>query len=217
NGVDEERPNVNIICKRHRFISQIKFLTRVMSPSTAANFVGSILAVDAAVSSAIHTAAKPFLPPFILLLLEISADFRFSFPVSLSLLLSPPLRPFLIPFLLGLLLDLIFVGIVKMIFRRARPAYNHPSMSAAVSADHYSFPSGHASRVFFVAASVHFFTYSSPMVVVGVWIWATVTAVSRILLGRHYVLDVAAGACLGVLEALFALRFLRFDQIFGWW
>ena len=54
-------------------------------------------------------------------------------------------------------------------------------------------------------------------VVVGVWIWATVTAVSRILLGRHYVLDVAAGACLGVLEALFALRFLRFDQIFGWW
>ncbi|CAN6920952.1 unnamed protein product [Brassica oleracea] len=211
-----------------------------MSPSTAANFVGSILAVDAAVSSVIHTAAKPFLPPLILLLLEISADFRFSFPVSLSLLLSPPLRPFLIPFLLGLLLDLIFVGIVKMIFRRARPAYNHPSMSAAVSADHYSFPSGHASRVFFVAASVHFFTYSSPMVspsysfldgwvrdrgdgvvkgevVVGVWIWATVTAVSRILLGRHYVLDVAAGACLGVLEALFALRFLRFDQIFGWW
>ncbi|KAJ4912899.1 putative lipid phosphate phosphatase beta [Raphanus sativus] len=111
-------------------------------------------------------------------------------------------------------------------------------MSAAVSADHYSFPSGHASRVFFVAASVHFFTRSSSQmasprsetfldgwvrdggegvvkgeVLVGVWIWATVTAVSRILLGRHYVLDVAAGACLGVLEALFALRFLRFEQV----
>ncbi|KAF8092482.1 hypothetical protein N665_0413s0024 [Sinapis alba] len=209
-----------------------------MSPSTAATFVGSILALDAAVSTAIHTAAKPFLPPFILLILEISADFRFSFPVSLSLLFSPPLRPFLIPFLLGLLLDLIFVGIVKLIFRRARPAYNHPSMSAAVSADHYSFPSGHASRVFFVAASVHFFTsvaieapgYSfldgwvrdrgdgvvKGEVLMVVWIWATVTALSRILLGRHYVLDVAAGACLGVLEALFALRFLRFEQIFVW-
>lgn len=212
-----------------------------MSPSTAATFLGPILAFDAAVSTAIHTAAKPFLPPFILILLEISADFRFSFPVSLSLLLSPPLRPFLIPFLLGLLLDLIFVGIVKLIFRRPRPAYNHPSMSAAVSADHFSFPSGHASRVFFVAASVHFFTRSSSQmasprsetfldgwvrdggegvvkgeVLVGVWIWATVTAVSRILLGRHYVLDVAAGACLGVLEALFALRFLRFDQVLEW-
>lgn len=208
-----------------------------MSPSTAASFIGPILAVDAAVSSAIHTAAKPYLPPFLLLLLEISADFRFSFPVSLSLLLSPPLRPFLIPFLLGLLLDLILVGLVKLIFRRARPSYNHPSMSAAVSADHYSFPSGHASRVFFVAASVHFFTsvvaaeaverYSfldgwvrdrrdvKGEVVVVVWIWATVTAVSRILLGRHYVIDVAAGACLGVLEALFALRFLRFEHIFG--
>lgn len=210
-----------------------------MSPSTAAILVGPISAVDAAVSRAIHTAAKPFLPPFLLLLLEISADFRFSFPVSLSLLLSPPLRPFLIPFLLGLLLDLIFVGIVKLIFRRARPAYNHPSMSAAVSADHYSFPSGHASRVFFVAASVHFFTAAliAPVegtsysfldgwirdrsdgevkgeVVVIVWMWATVTAISRILLGRHYVLDVAAGACLGILEALFALRFLRFEHIF---
>uniref|UniRef100_A0A1J3EBP2 Putative lipid phosphate phosphatase beta n=1 Tax=Noccaea caerulescens TaxID=107243 RepID=A0A1J3EBP2_NOCCA len=212
-----------------------------MSPATSTILVGPILAVDAAVSRAIHTAAKPLLPPFLLLLLEISADFRFSFPVSLSLLLSPPLRPFLFPFLLGLLLDLIFVGIVKLTFRRARPAYNHPSMSAAVSADHYSFPSGHASRVFFVAASVHFFTsvVETPTadpsytfldewirdhrdgvvkgnVVVAVWIWATVTAVSRILLGRHYVLDVAAGACLGILEALFALRFLRFDleQIF---
>lgn len=207
-----------------------------MSPSPSTILVGPILAVDAAVSHAIHTAAKPFLPPFLLLLLEISADFRFSFPVSLSLLLSPPLRPFLIPFLLGLLLDLIFVGIVKLTFRRARPAYNHPSMSAAVSADHYSFPSGHASRVFFVAASVHFFSAAvvAPVadpsysfldgwirdhrdgdvkgnVVVAVWIWATVTAISRILLGRHYVLDVAAGACLGILEALFALRFLRLD------
>lgn len=212
-----------------------------MSPSTAAIIFGPILAVDATVSRAIHTAAKPFLPPFLLLLLEISADFRFSFPVSLSLLLSPPLRSFLIPFLLGLLLDLILIALVKLIFRRARPAYNHPSMSAAVSADHYSFPSGHASRVFFVAASVHFFSAAAeatmvdpsysfldgwirdnhdgdvkPEVVVVVWIWATVTAFSRILLGRHYVLDVAAGACFGIVEALFALRFLRFEEkIFG--
>lgn len=236
--------NLFRLLKRRRFaldsLNTLKTTTS-MSPSTAAIIIGPILAVDAAVSRAIHTAAKPLLPPFLLLLLEISADFRFSFPVSISLLLSPPLRPFLIPFLLGLLFDLIFVGIVKLIFRRARPAYNHPSMSAAVSADHYSFPSGHASRVFFVAASVHFFSavVEAPMVgpsysfldgwirdhndgdvkgevVVAVWIWATVTAISRILLGRHYVLDVAAGACLGILEALFALRFLRFDEmIFG--
>ncbi|CAN8274198.1 unnamed protein product [Cochlearia groenlandica] len=211
-----------------------------MSPSTSTPslIIGTILSYDATVSRAIHTAAKPYLPPILLLLLEISADFRFSFPISLSLLLSPPLRPFLIPFLLGLLLDLIFVGIVKLVFRRPRPSYNHPSMSAAVSADHYSFPSGHASRVFFVAASVQFFSAvteaSSPMedssftfldgwvrdrsdgVVKGeilmiVWIWAIVTAISRILLGRHYVLDIVAGACLGIVEALFALWFLRFE------
>ncbi|CAA7014812.1 unnamed protein product [Microthlaspi erraticum] len=102
-----------------------------MSPAI---LVGPIFAVDAAVSRAIHTAAKPLLSPFLLLLLEISADFRFSFPLSLSLLLS--LIPFRsVPFLL----DLIFVGIVKLTFRRARPV-----SIIAVSAGHYSFRSGHA-------------------------------------------------------------------------
>ncbi|XP_010539692.1 PREDICTED: probable lipid phosphate phosphatase beta isoform X3 [Tarenaya hassleriana] len=212
-----------------------------MAPSTPPSpLLGRILAADASVSGAIHTAAKPFLPPSLLLLLEISADFRFSFPVSLSLLLSPPLRPFLHPFLVGLLLDLLLVGAVKLlVFRRSRPAYNHPSMSAAVSADHSSFPSGHASRVFFVAAAVHFFSSASAAPVSGIgysflddwvrdrdgdvkgevvavlWGWACVTAMSRVLLGRHFVLDVAAGACLGILEALFVLRFMRLEEIFG--
>ncbi|KAI9076601.1 hypothetical protein K1719_041366 [Acacia pycnantha] len=40
------------------------------------------------------------------------------------------------------------------------------------------------------------------------WTWALATAFSRITLGRHYVLDIFVGACLGVLEALFTLRFL---------
>ncbi|CAF1711211.1 unnamed protein product [Brassica oleracea var. botrytis] len=103
---------------------------------------------------------------------------------------------------------------------RSNPRWNHktnlpsrsslsPQCHAAVSADHYSFPSGDTSRVFFVAASDHGGVKGE--VLVAVWVWATVTAVSRILLGRHYVLDVAA--FLGVLEALFALRFLRLEHI----
>ena len=47
-----------------------------------------------------------------------------------------------------------------------------------------------------------------------VWTWAIITALSRITLGRHYVLDVLAGAFVGVLEGLFAFRFLRFEDFF---
>ncbi|KAI9076581.1 hypothetical protein K1719_041567 [Acacia pycnantha] len=45
------------------------------------------------------------------------------------------------------------------------------------------------------------------------WTWALATAFSRITLGRHYVLDIFVGACLGVLEALFTLRFLSFQLL----
>ncbi|CAA7060087.1 unnamed protein product [Microthlaspi erraticum] len=102
-----------------------------MSPATSTILVGGRRRVsrDSHGGEATTPAVSPPTPRDL-------CRFPILLPVSLSLLLSPPLRPFLIPFLLGLLLDLIFVGIVKLTFRRARPAYNHPSMSAAVSADH---------------------------------------------------------------------------------
>jgi len=39
--------------------------------------------------------------------------------------------------------------------------------------------------------------------------WAAATSISRVLLGRHFVCDVIAGACLGVLEALIVFHFLN--------
>ncbi|XP_021901945.1 probable lipid phosphate phosphatase beta [Carica papaya] len=218
------------------------------NPPTATPLPRHLLTVDATLSHALHTLTKPILPHSFLLLLEYSADFRLSFPVSLALLLAPPLSPlrfsFLLPFVVGLLLDLVFIGFVKTLFRRSRPHYN-PSMSPVISIDNFSFPSGHATRVFFVAASVSLsaaaierfaLTFSSKpwgesgngwfldrwipddynkedmtrAIVFGVWIWASLTAISRVLLGRHFLLDVLAGACFGILEALFVFRFLRF-------
>ncbi|XP_050376664.1 probable lipid phosphate phosphatase beta [Argentina anserina] len=211
------------------------------------------VAIDTKISQKIHILAKPFLPHSLLLLLELSADFRLFFPVALSLLLAPLLtpgpipnpnpnsgpihllRPFLSPLLLGLLLDLALIGLIKFIVRRARPVYN-ATMSVAVSVDHFSFPSGHASRVCFVAAlfylsaaaladAVFHLRSTSPAVerwigsdqgrtvsvlVSVVWAWAAATSISRILLGRHFVSDVFAGACLGVGEGLVAFHFLRF-------
>lgn len=86
-------------------------------------------------------------------------------------------------------------------------------MKPAVSIDNFSFPSGHASRVCYIAAFVSFLDDFSETYwfVLSVWAWATLTSFSRVLLGRHFVLDVLAGACLGVLEAVFVFRFLWFS------
>lgn len=65
-----------------------------------------------------------------------------------------------------------------------------------------SFPSGHASRAFFV---LMFFTLLDPMPYImwpPMFAWATSVAVSRLLMYRHHILDVFAGVLLGCLEAL---------------
>jgi membrane-associated phospholipid phosphatase len=185
---------------------------------SSSKLLGRLISTDASISHHLHTITRPLLAHSLLLLLELSADFRLFFPISLSLLLSPTLlRPFLPPLLLGLLLDLAFVGLVKLIFRRPRPPHNNAStMNIAVSVDHFSFPSGHASRVCFVASLAHLSAAALPdykalnYALLLVWVWAVLTSVSRVLLGRHFLSDVIAGACLGVLEALFAFHFLRF-------
>lgn len=66
----------------------------------------------------------------------------------------------------------------------------------------YSFPSGHASRAFFVLL---FFTVLDPVAYIfwpPLFAWATSVAFSRLLLCRHHILDVVAGALLGAFEVL---------------
>ncbi|OWM71824.1 hypothetical protein CDL15_Pgr017707 [Punica granatum] len=174
--------------------------------------------IDAALSRTLHH--HNLFPRPLFLLLELSADFRLFFPLALSIFLSPTLsallRPFLVPLLLGLLLDLALIGLIKIVFRRPRPVYNK-NMSVAVSVDHYSFPSGHSSRVCFVAAlfyltseSIKRAAVADHRLVLWAWLWAAATSVSRVLLGRHYAFDVFVGSCLGVLEGLFAFHYLSF-------
>ncbi|KAH7545289.1 probable lipid phosphate phosphatase beta [Ziziphus jujuba] len=218
-----------------------KRTTTTTTTAPRAAVTGRLINLDSTLSQQIHNLTKPFLPRAIFLLLELSADFRLFFPVSVALLLAQipnstaTLRPFLSPLILGLLLDLALVGLIKVLVRRSRPVYNK-DMNVAVSVDHFSFPSGHASRVCFVAYLVHLSAASAIVdilvtfrsnsrfvdrwiaadevkavnfLVAVVWGWAVSTSVSRVLLGRHFVSDVFAGSCLGVLEALFAFRFLR--------
>ncbi|XP_061348271.1 probable lipid phosphate phosphatase beta [Gastrolobium bilobum] len=214
------------------------------STTEALPLLRRIVSFDATVSLYIHTLTRPIAYRPFLRLLELFADFRFFFPVSLSVFLatpsSSPLRSqLLLPLILGSLLDLLFIALLKFLVRRSRPSYsNHDEYNAVVPVDNFSFPSGHSSRVVFIA-SIFYLSHhwiidaianlhhprvamlirrwiggdevmAVNLLVAAVWSWALATVISRVVLGRHYVLDVFFGACFGVLEAMFTLRFLKF-------
>jgi len=99
-----------------------------------------------------------------------------------------------------LFIDIIFVAFTKAFTRRRRPAYNLDDMVATVGVDKFSFPSGHASRA---AALTFFFTLLYPLPIVlqlPVVAWGGAVMVSRVLLGRHHILDVCGGLLLGFFE-----------------
>lgn len=105
--------------------------------------------------------------------------------------------------IIGLFLDIILVAVIKAFVRRRRPASNADDALGQMGPDKFSFPSGHASRAVFVA---YFFInlYPLPIFFVPPFLaWATSVCASRVLLNRHYILDVLSGVALGLVEGLF--------------
>jgi len=102
-----------------------------------------------------------------------------------------------------LVFDVVIIVLTKALVRRQRPAENTPDMMT-ISVDKYSFPSGHASRAFMLATFLVMHFHPSILWICVVWLWAVSVAVSRILLGRHHVSDVAAGTVLGCIECYIA-------------
>lgn len=107
--------------------------------------------------------------------------------------------------LIGLIMDIIIIAIIKSICRRRRPTV--PVDMLVLGPDKFSFPSGHASRASFVTL---FFTCISP--VSKIWwmpliCWCLSVCLSRILIQRHYILDVLAGFAIGFVES-YLLNFI---------
>uniref|UniRef100_A0A0D6R535 Phosphatidic acid phosphatase type 2/haloperoxidase domain-containing protein n=1 Tax=Araucaria cunninghamii TaxID=56994 RepID=A0A0D6R535_ARACU len=165
------------------------------------------------------------MPRAVLKTLENSGDGRLWIPGTIALWLAlalPPLsKPRWVVFnlFIGLLFDLTVIGFLKFLIRRPRPVYNH-GMHLVVSMDHWSFPSGHASRAFFVASFLCLCFLENTLwvetlgvrVFILVATWSIVTSASRVLLGRHFVLDVVAGAGLGVVEGIVVYNLLSFPE-----
>ena len=89
---------------------------------------------------------------------------------------------------------------LKHTCRRARPAGGTNS-GRIVAPNKYSFPSGHTTTAFALAtiAVNHW-----PGIAPALWVCAGCIAVSRAVLGFHYLSDVIAGAGLGMLSGLSA-------------
>lgn len=140
------------------------------------------------------------------------------------------LEAFYVNLLIALVLDLIAVAVIKAVARRKRPPVNVNDMFFTVSVDNHSFPSGHASRVVFLACLFLNYTTINVVFKFVTLVWSLSVIASRVLLGRHYVGDVVGGAILGLIEYIiimnifwmntdtalhFASFFTTFDSLHG--
>ncbi|MCW5977176.1 MAG: phosphatase PAP2 family protein [Bryobacteraceae bacterium] len=84
---------------------------------------------------------------------------------------------------------------LKRLTGRRRPCYLEPHCWAKLlPPDQFSFPSGHSITAFAVATSLSLFY---PSLMAGLLFCAVSVAISRILLGMHFLSDVVVGCLLG--------------------
>ncbi len=91
------------------------------------------------------------------------------------------------------------VVLMKRRFRRSRPRGTPPNLlwsPERFAFDRFSFPSGHSMNAFAVATVV---ALAFPVLLPAAGILAASIAASRLVLGHHFVSDVAVGSVLGAL------------------
>ncbi|CAG7822562.1 unnamed protein product [Allacma fusca] len=126
--------------------------------------------------------------------------------ISIYLLRSEASREIQINLLFGLVYDVMIVAFVKAIVRRSRPVQNRNDdiLSVSVGPDKFSFPSGHATRAVYVTLFFTQWAYPGMSFVfrIPILVWAGAVCASRVLMRRHFILDVIAGVAIGNLEFL---------------
>ena len=109
--------------------------------------------------------------------------------------------------LLAAAMGIVVFRVVKKAVGRKRPCVHEPHCWATLlPPDQFSFPSGHSITAFAVAVSLGYFY---PPLLAGLLFCAASVAVSRILLGLHFLTDVLAGSALGVALGYTAALLIR--------
>lgn len=113
---------------------------------------------------------------------------------------------FLYTGLLAYAMELPLYLMLKNLFRRERPCDMLKRMRAHIQpSDKFSLPSGHTAAAFLMATLLsHFYPAISGVA----YLWASLIALSRILLGVHYPGDILAGATLGCTISLISISML---------
>lgn len=108
---------------------------------------------------------------------------------------------------LGILLGIGLFLFLKRLTGRRRPCHVEPHCwSTLLPPDQFSFPSGHTITAFAWVVSIAQFY---PDLAVGLYFCALSIAISRVILGMHFLSDVVAGAVLGSALGYSALFIVR--------
>ena len=112
-------------------------------------------------------------------------------------------RVFLMTGLLAFAIELPIYWLAKNLFKRRRPQELSELLTSFITpSDRYSLPSGHTSAAFLMAVLLGHFYSDTQLLAMS---WASAIAVSRVLLGVHFLTDVVIGALLGTSCAVVAI------------
>lgn len=104
--------------------------------------------------------------------------------------------------------QLICVELLKLALRKPRPDNKPQKNVFGLTATSGSFPSGHTSNIFTLAFLISNFYQLNVFFIAIVFIIAGAIGFSRVLLNRHYTIDVAAGAIAGTILAYIGAAFI---------
>ena len=165
-----------------------------------------ILELDAHLTAQLRVAERPGILRTLASFFAHSGDSWFWWAGLLLLwwLGNPFWKDWAVTILIAIVILAVIVLGIKFSIRRRRPEGEWGAMYR--NTDPHSFPSGHAARAFLIAMLVS--GLGPAWLILVIWIWAVLVALARVMMGVHYVSDIAAGVLLGLIAGGIGLELI---------
>lgn len=119
-------------------------------------------------------------------------------------------KPFVFTLIVVTLTDRISVECFKNVFERLRPSHEplleHSIRLLEGKGGKFSFVSSHATNVFGMSTWFILLLKHKYPKITYMFLWASLVAFSRIMVGKHYMLDIVCGGILGVVIGYFVYK-----------